>query len=273
MITFSFQITWGFPFMLLIKKKKTEKTTHGAIALFYVIYDCISPSCVDLNSCLSRENENAAQWKWGAGISRSLRLAIQWPAHQHVCSQETTPAFRGLMRQRSVHTPVVPEFFFYFEMFCFFSFPLNDDDLQASCGKKTNMLWCTTDVSAPARPSRLPFTLHSFWVIPLLLHLWPLKLKLKRGLRASWSGLEEASRAACGVASSLAACRSPPWVMSQLACTQAQRRMCDLCTFASQRGKLFIDSTHRMWSTEPCARGQAREVSRWVLETVNARQL
>lgn len=178
MITFSFQITWGFPFMLLIikkKKKPPENTTHGTIAVFYVIYDCISPSCVDLNSCLSRENENAAQWKWGAGISRSLRLAIQWPAHQPVCSQETTPAFRGLMRQRSVHMPVVPEFFILFWNVCFFfHFHWMMMIFKLPAGKKTNILWCTTDVSAPARPSRLPFTLHSLWVIPLLLHLWPL---------------------------------------------------------------------------------------------------
>lgn len=108
-----------FSFHVINIKKHPENTTHGTIAVFYVIYDCISTSCVDLNSCLSRENENAAQWKWGAGISRSLRLAIQWPAHQHVCSQETTPAFRGLMRQCSVLTAVVPEFF-YFEIFYFF---------------------------------------------------------------------------------------------------------------------------------------------------------
>lgn len=137
MITFSFQITWGFPFMLLIKKKEPpENTTHGTIALFYVIYDCISPSCVDLNACLSRENENAAQWKWGAGISRSLRLAIQWPAHQHVCSQETTPAFRGLMRQRSVHTPVVPEFFFILKCFVFFPFHWMMMIFKLPAGKK-----------------------------------------------------------------------------------------------------------------------------------------
>lgn len=121
----------------------------------------------DLNSCLRREHEDVAQWKWGAGISRSLRLAIQWPAHQHVCSSAT--ALRGLMRWCSALMPVVLRnvciFFSLRWMMMIFELPAGGSesfDVRLMSAALLDLL----------------FTLHSFWVTPPLLLLWPLKLKL-----------------------------------------------------------------------------------------------